>query len=199
MKMKVISNAVTIDKDDYTPYILASVPGQSIPSSIGQEKQPVTSTHTTILNGVYLSRLSRSICIFTDAITRPLKEYPNGSSTSRLYRNMFHAPSATSNPAAGGTPILFDKPRYDYAQILQPTKEKMSLSLTFKITGKTSSDLATMNELAMSLRTLPHVSKISSGRLYSPRRRLASFVSCAQMFRALVRKSRVLRRRGSIL
>ena len=62
--------------------------------------------------------------------------------------------------------------------------------------------LAAMTELAMSLRTLPHIDKISLGCLYNPRQRLMYLVQSviyAQRLRVSVRKSHVRRRHESIL
>lgn len=131
----------------------------------------------------------------SDAMIRLLREYPTGFSTSTLYREMYHA---FKGQPLGSTwqPMHFDESRYDYGKIwLRPQRlhakhklaeqskhadqsegmlaeERFGLDLTFTI-GKRP-DLAVMNELAMNLRFLPHVDKISFRSLYSPLERLAN-------------------------
>lgn len=98
----------------------------------------------------------------------------------------------------------FDESRHDYGKIwLRPQTEdlerkqvedRFSLNLTFTI--DTRPDLATMNDLAMSLRFLPHVEKISFEKLYSPRDRLVNlvqYVKYAQRLRTCFRKVRIRR------
>ena len=101
--------------------------------------------------------------------------------------------------------MRFHESRYDYGkiwlrpQVLQvkhklPAEERFALNLTFTMNQRP--DLAVMNELAMSLRFLPHVDNISFESLYNPRERLANFVQSvihAQRFRALIRKRQIQR------
>lgn len=136
--------------------------------------------------------------ILINSIKRLLKDYPDGFCTSRLYREIYHA---TKPPQS--RPMLFDESCHDYGKIWlrpqksqmerKPAEERFSLNLTFTI--DTRPDLATMNDLAMSLRFLPHVDRIRFEKLYSPRDRLVNFVQFviyAQRFlRAMIRKRQV--------
>lgn len=125
-----------------------------------------------------------------DAMKRLLTEYPTGFSTSRLYREMYHA--IKRQPLGNWSPMHFDGSRYDYGKIwlrpqkpveqssyaepweVEPAEERFALNLKFTIDKRP--DLAVMNELAMNLRFLPHVDDVSFGRLYSPRERFANLV-----------------------
>lgn len=145
-----------------------------------------------------------------DAMKRLLTKYPTGFSTSRLYREMYHA--VNEKPLWGWQPMHLDESRYDYGKIWlrprlhakhkpseqsshadqlekMPAEERFALNLTFTIDKRP--DLAVMNELAMSLRFMPHVDKISFRSLYSPRERFVNFVQSviyAQRVRAKFRK-----------
>ncbi|KAL9132539.1 MAG: hypothetical protein Q9175_006284 [Cornicularia normoerica] len=150
--------------------------------------------------------------LLTDAMKWLLKEYPDGFCTSRLYRELFHAARttrATSPFSLSSQPMRFDQSRHDYGKIWlrpqtmqlerRPVEERFSLNLTFTI--DTRPDMVVMNELAMSLRFLPHVDRISFESLYSPTDRLVNLVRSviyARRFRALVKKMQLQRQRESV-
>ena len=136
--------------------------------------------------------------ILIDSMKRLLEEYPDGFCTSRLYRKIYHA---TKFPQS--RPMRFDESRHDYGKIWlrpqksererRPAEERFCLDLTFTI--DTRPDLATINDLAMSLRFLPHVDNIKFEKLYSSRDRLVNLVQyviyARRVFRAMTRMKRI--------
>lgn len=116
-----------------------------------------------------------------NSIKRLLEDYPDGFCTSRLYREIYHATKPSQS-----WPMRFDESRHDYGKIWlrlrpqksqmgrKPAEERFSLNLTFTI--DTRPDLATTNDLAMSLRFLPHVDRIEFEKLYNLGDRLVNFV-----------------------
>lgn len=74
----------------------------------------------------------------------------------------------------------------------KPAEEGFSLNLTFTI--DTRPDLATMNDLAMSLRFLPHVDRIKFEKLYNLGDRLVNVVQSViyaiRVLRAMTSKKR---------
>ena len=125
-------------------------------------------------------------------LRRLLVEYPNGFSTTCLYRELYHAELKTK-------PLLFDQSRYSFGRIwLRPQipppepndKSKSTLlELTLRLNGEPHG--AVMNELATHLQYLPHTEEVRIENLYAPRDQLDSFmlfVLRTQRLRPLMRR-----------
>lgn len=141
-----------------------------------------------------------------DVLKRLLESDPRGFSTSRLYRELFHAfpPELPDLPR----PHLFDQARQDFGKIwlrpqkemyapTGPSKEEKSVYLKLSLQLNEQPDNVMMNELAIALQYLPHVNKVEFKELYAPRRQIENFARSivqAKKLRPLIRKI-VARRR----
>lgn len=131
-----------------------------------------------------------------EALTRLLKSDPHGFSTSRLYRELFHA----FPPTISNRPHLFDQARQDFGKIwLRPqeertialSKDEKSVHLKLSLQLNKQPDNVLMNELAIALQYLPHVSKVEFKDLWAPRQQIENFTQSivqAQKLRPLIRK-----------
>ena len=121
-----------------------------------------------------------------------LVEYPNGFSTSHLYRELYHAELKIK-------PLLFDQSRYSFGRIWlrpqipppEPNEKGKStlLQLTVRLNGEPHG--AVMNELATHLQYLPHTDEVRIENLYAPKEQLENFmlfVLRTQKLRPLVRR-----------
>lgn len=136
----------------------------------------------------------------SDVLKMLLSSNPEGFSTSRLYRELFHAfdPQANKPPR----PHLFDQARDDLGRIwlrpqietcapTNPSREERSVHLKLSLQLNKPPNNALMNELATALQYLPHVDKVEFKDLYAPRRQLEIFTHSiiqAQRLRPLIRK-----------
>lgn len=134
------------------------------------------------------------------ALTRLLKSDPGGFSTSRLYRELFHAfpPNLENRPH----PNLFDQARQDFGKIwlrrqevpyapTAPSKDEKSVHLKLSLQLNKQPDNVLMNELAIALQYLPHVNKVEFKDLWAPRQQIENFTQSivqAQKLRPLIRK-----------
>lgn len=137
-----------------------------------------------------------------EVLKKLLKSDPHGFSTSRLYRELFHAFPPKDKPR----PHLFDQASQDLGKIwLRPQKEtsptnpskeekgtllKLSLQLQLQLNEQSTIDVL-MNELARQLQYLPHVDKVDIKGLSAPRLQIENFTQSivrAQKLRPLIRK-----------
>lgn len=135
-----------------------------------------------------------------DVLKTLLLSDPEGFSTSRLYRELFHSfqPEEESPPR----PHLFDQARHDLGRIwlrpqketyapTNPSREEKSVHLKLSLQLNEQPGNVLMNELAIALQYLPHVDKVEFKDLYAPRRQLENFTQSimqAQKLRPLIRK-----------
>ncbi|MCJ1463168.1 hypothetical protein MMC07_001773 [Pseudocyphellaria aurata] len=143
---------------------------------------------------------------FTKHLNRVLKSLlssePQGFTTFRLYREVFHSLLPTAEEVKKNkiaTPYLFDLARRDLGKIwLRPQKEttaprnkEQSVHLKLSLQLHKQPDNALMNELAIALQYLPHVDKVEYQDLFAPEREMKSFmrsVMQAQKLRPLIRE-----------
>ena len=141
-----------------------------------------------------------------EALKRLLHEKPQGFDTSCLYREVYHTMPVTQPPRLPNTkPLHFDLACGGLGKILLcpqvPDIPKLgnqgSAYIQLKVRLNKQPDLSVMNELALSLRYLPHVDQIAFEDLYAPRQQVSDFmrtIILAQRIRPLIRKMQARRR-----
>ncbi|KAL8672340.1 MAG: hypothetical protein Q9168_003193 [Polycauliona sp. 1 TL-2023] len=134
-----------------------------------------------------------------------LRENKTGFVTSQLYREIYHS----KEPPVEVKPWHFDQARRDYGRIwLRPMSANVPgrqaqenetanayLNLTLKLNKEP--DSVTMNQLALQLQYLPHVSEVRYEKLYAPKKQIEDFmhsVRLAAKLRPLIRKIHARRR-----
>lgn len=132
----------------------------------------------------------------TSALTNLLRTHPEGFCTSSLYRELYHMQELHIKP------WLFDSARVDLGRIwLRPQKSELMhspreasgktfVNLTLQLDGPPENVI--LNELALRLQNLPHITQVRFENLYAPKRQIDNFfrvVTQVQKLRPVMRKA----------